>query len=147
MKADQLKHIEQLIKIFDKSTLLELRYEADETEIYLSRKGEVGQSGAVSLAAAVSRVPVTAVSQEDDETESYITSPMVSTFYPAPSPDSKPFVNVGDRIKIGQVVCILEAMKIMTEIKCEFECEIEAVLVSSGQKVEYGQPLFRVKKS
>jgi len=146
MKADHLKHIEQLIKIFDKSTLLEFRYEEGETEVYLSRKGEAGQAGVASVAAAVPHIPVVTASQED-ETESYITSPMVSTFYPAPSPDSKPFVNVGDRIKMGQVVCILEAMKIMTEIKCEFECEIEAVLVSSGQKVEYGQPLFRVKKS
>jgi len=146
MKADQIKQIEQLIKIFDKSTLLELRYEEGETEIYLSRKGETGQVGqAGSIAVTVPTVPVVPAVQEE-ELETYITSPIVSTFYPTPSPDAKPFVNVGDRVKIGQVVCILEAMKIMTEIKCEFECEIEAVLVSSGQKVEYGQPLFRVKR-
>jgi len=140
MKFD---NIERLFSIFDKSTLLEFRYEDSDLEIYLSRKGESGQAGAVVPTAPVA----TSVPEEKDETESYITSPIVSTFYPAPSPGAKPFVAVGDKVSIGQTVCILEAMKIMTEVKCEFECEIESVLVSSGQKVEYGQPLFRVKRS
>jgi len=140
MKFD---NIERLFSIFDKSTLLEFRYEDSDLEIYLSRKGESGQAGAIVPTAPVDM----SVSEEKDETESYITSPIVSTFYPAPSPGAKPFVAVGDKASIGQTVCILEAMKIMTEVKCEFECEIESVLVSSGQKVEYGQPLFRVKRS
>ena len=138
MKIEQL---EELIKIFDRSSLLEMEFSDDEVELRFSRKGEAGAAGAVMSLAPL--VDVGAVVEE----ESYITSPIVSTFYPAPAPDSAPFVAVGDRVKIGQVVCILEAMKIMTEIKCEFECEIEAVLVSSGQKVEYGQPLFRVKRN
>jgi len=139
MKIDQ---VEQLIKIFDKSTLLELRYEEEGAEIFLSRKGEGGQPSSY-----IPTMPAAAAAQEEEEElESYITSPIVSTFYSAPAPDAKPFVSIGDRIKIGQVVCILEAMKIMTEVKCDFECQIEAVLVSSGQKVEYGQPLFRVKR-
>ena len=75
-----------------------------------------------------------------------ITSPIVGTFYAAPAPDAAPFVKVGDHVKNGQTVCILEAMKLMNEIQSEFDCEIEAVLVSNEQKVEYGQPLFRVKK-
>ncbi|HIR24932.1 MAG TPA: acetyl-CoA carboxylase, biotin carboxyl carrier protein, partial [Candidatus Egerieimonas faecigallinarum] len=66
--------------------------------------------------------------------------------YAAPSPEADDFVKVGDVVKAGQTVCILEAMKLMNEIESEFECEIEAVLVSNEQKVEYGQPLFRVKK-
>jgi len=140
MKFD---NIERLFSIFDKSTLLEFRYEDSDLEIYLSRKGESGQAGAVVPTAPVAAPNI----EEKDETESYITSPIVSTFYPAPSPGAKPFVAVGDKVSIGQTVCILEAMKIMTEVKCEFECEIESVLVSSGQKVEYGQPLFRVKRS
>ena len=140
MKFD---NIERLFSIFDKSTLLEFRYEDSDLEIYLSRKGEGGQAGAIVPVAPVA----TPVTEEEDETESYITSPIVSTFYPAPSPGAKPFVAVGDKVSIGQTVCILEAMKIMTEVKCEFECEVESVLVSSGQKVEYGQPLFRVKRS
>jgi len=140
MKFDS---IEQLFEVFDKSTLLEFRYKDSDMEIFLSRKGESGQAGAVIPVAPVAKP----ISEEKDESESYITSPIVSTFYPAPSPGAKPFVAVGDKVSIGQTVCILEAMKIMTEVKCEFECEIESVLVSSGQKVEYGQPLFRIKRS
>ena len=74
----------------------------------------------------------------DSDDEGYITSPIVGTFYSAPSPEAKAFVKVGDRVKAGQTVCILEAMKLMNEI--------EAVLVSNEQKIEYGQPLFKVKK-
>ena len=76
----------------------------------------------------------------------YITSPIVGTFYSAAAPDVPAFVRVGDHVKSGQTVCILEAMKLMNEIQCEYDCEIEAILVSNEQKVEYGQPLFRVKK-
>ena len=82
--------------------------------------------------------------EEDDKL--FITSPIVGTFYSAPSPDAPAFVKVGDVVKNGQTVCIMEAMKLMNEIQSEFDCEIEAVLVSNEQKVEYGQPLFRVKK-
>ena len=86
-----------------------------------------------------------AAKEEDDE-QLFITSPIVGTFYSAPAPDAPAFVKVGDQVKNGQTVCILEAMKLMNEIQSEFDCEIEAVLVSNEQKVEYGQPLFRVKK-
>jgi acetyl-CoA carboxylase biotin carboxyl carrier protein len=88
-----------------------------------------------------------AAAQEEPENEALlITSPIVGTFYSAPAPDAPAFVKVGDHVKNGQTVCILEAMKLMNEIQSEFDCEIEAVLVSNEQKVEYGQPLFRVKK-
>ena len=75
-----------------------------------------------------------------------IVSPMVGTFYAAPSPDSAPFVKVGDRVKKGQVIAVLEAMKIMNELEAEFDCEILSVLVSDAQAVEYDMPLFAVKK-
>jgi acetyl-CoA carboxylase biotin carboxyl carrier protein len=84
--------------------------------------------------------------QEKEEEKFFITSPIVGTFYSAPLPDAPAFVKVGDHVKNGQTVCILEAMKLMNEIQAEFDCEIETVLVSNEQKVEYGQPLFRVKK-
>jgi acetyl-CoA carboxylase biotin carboxyl carrier protein len=71
---------------------------------------------------------------------------MVGTFYSAPSPDSAPFVKVGDRVKKGQVIAVLEAMKIMNELEAEFDCEILSVLVSDAQAVEYDMPLFAVKK-
>ena len=103
-----------------------------------------GLPAAAPVAAPAALVNV----EEDEETEEalFITAPIVGTFYSAAAPDVPAYVRVGDRIKEGQTVCILEAMKLMNEIQCEFDCEIEAVLVSNEQKVEYGQPLFRVKK-
>lgn len=73
-----------------------------------------------------------------------ITSPMVGTFYRAPSPDEAPFVDAGDRVQVGQTVCIIEAMKLMNEIEAEVAGEIVEILVQNGQPVEYGQPLMRV---
>ncbi len=135
-----LEKIEQLVKIIENSSMLEFSIKEDDTEIFMSRKGVPGQPGEVVAVAAN-----TPVQQEEEEEETYIISPIVGTFYSAPSPEAKAFVSVGDVVKTGQTVCIIEAMKLMNEVESDFECEIEAVLVSNGQKVEYGQPLFRVK--
>ena len=114
-----------------------------DVKIKMSRRGSVGAPAAPM---SVSTQGVDTVESIDSEDESYITSPIVGTFYAAPSPDAKAFVKVGDRVKAGQTVCILEAMKLMNEIESDYDCEIEAVLASNEQKVEYGQPLFKVKK-
>ena len=144
MKIESIEQIEQLVKVFEKSSLLELNFESGETNIFMSRKGEAALPGAaLPHTAAPDKV---VVQEDEDDSVPYISSPIVGTFYASPSPDEKPFVSVGDIVKAGQTVCILEAMKLMTEIKSDFECTIEAVLVSNAQKVEYGQPLFRVKK-
>jgi len=74
-------------------------------------------------------------------------SPMVGTFYRSPSPDAGPFVSVGERVTAETVVCIIEAMKVMNEIQAEFPGEILEVLVENGEPVEFGQPLFLVKKA
>lgn len=74
-----------------------------------------------------------------------IESPMVGTFYRAASPDDKPFVQLGDRVKVGQVVCIVEAMKLMNEIEADKDGTIESILLENGQPVEYGQDLFLIK--
>lgn len=137
-----LEKIEKLVKIIENSSMLEFSVKEGDLEISMSRKGHPGQPAEV----AVHPAAAPAAAQEEPETESYITSPIVGTFYAAPSPEAGDFVKVGDVVKAGQTVCILEAMKLMNEIESEFECEIEAVLVSNEQKVEYGQPLFRVKK-
>ena len=76
-----------------------------------------------------------------------ITSPMVGTFYRAAAPGEEPFVEVGNNIKIGQTICILEAMKLMNEIESEFNAEIVEILVENGTPVEFGQVLMRVKQS
>jgi acetyl-CoA carboxylase biotin carboxyl carrier protein len=75
-----------------------------------------------------------------------ITSPIVATFYASPGPDAPPFVSTGSKIKAGQTLCILEAMKMMNHLEAEFDCEIKETHVSSGELVEYGQILFTVHK-
>lgn len=86
------------------------------------------------------------LTQKEEEEDCYrISSPMVGTFYASSSPDKEAFVKVGDRIKKGQVVCILEAMKLMNEIESEFDGEIVEVCVNNEEVVEYGMPLFKIK--
>ena len=74
-----------------------------------------------------------------------VSSPLVGTFYASPSPDAEPFVKTGDRVKKGQILGIIEAMKLMNEIESEYDGVVEAVLVNNEEVVEYGQPLFRIK--
>ena len=90
-------------------------------------------------------VPLVAPPGRSDLTE--ITSPMVGTFYRAAAPDEEPFVEVGNNVKVGQTICILEAMKLMNEIESEFNAEIVEILVENGTPVEFGQVLMRVKQS
>ena len=89
----------------------------------------------------------TSISSTNDNEleENIITSPMVGTFYAKPSPDSKPYVEVGTKVKKGDIVCIVEAMKLMNEIESEFDGEIIEILVKDGEPVEYGKPLFKIK--
>jgi acetyl-CoA carboxylase biotin carboxyl carrier protein len=83
------------------------------------------------------------VSSSGNET---ITSPIVATFYGAPGPDAPPFVKAGSRVKAGDSLCILEAMKMMNHLEAEFDCEIVSVLAANGDLVEYGQAIFEVKR-
>ena len=91
------------------------------------------------------RAPFVEKAEEEEEESLFITSPIVGTFYSASAPDVPAFVKVGDQVKAGQTVCILEAMKLMNEIESDFEGTIEEVLVENGAAVEYGQPLFVIK--
>ena len=90
-------------------------------------------------------VPQVAPPGRSDLTE--ITSPMVGTFYRAAAPGEEPFVEVGNKVEVGQTICILEAMKLMNEIESEFNAEIVEILVENGTPVEFGQVLMRVKQS
>ena len=146
-----LKKIAGLVKIIEESSFKEFSYEDEAVKIKMSKLDHppVVAAGvpAAGVAAPMPAAPAPAAVAEAEEDEPlFITSPIVGTFYSAAAPDVPAFVKVGDRVKNGQTVCILEAMKLMNEIQCEFDCEIEAILVSNEQKVEYGQPLFRVKK-
>jgi len=137
-----IKMIQELVNVIDKSSMLEFSIKEGNTRISMSRRGVAGHPGEVATAVGIAP----AILREEADEALYITSPIVGTFYASPSPDAETFVNVGDVVKAGRTVCILEAMKMMNEIEAEYECEIEAILVSNEQKVEYGQPLFRVKK-
>jgi acetyl-CoA carboxylase biotin carboxyl carrier protein len=88
---------------------------------------------------------IIAPSPEEDKNLFYVTSPMVGTFYRAPSPTSPPFVDIGDTVKKGQTLCIIEAMKLMNEIECEVNGVVVDILVENGKPVEYGQKLFAIK--
>lgn len=100
----------------------------------------VPATAAPAAAAAAPAAP--AEPQEDLHT---VKSPIVGTFYEAPSPGAPPFVKIGDQVSAGQVLCIVEAMKLMNEIESDVKGEIVKVLVSNGQPVEYGQPLFAIR--
>ena len=95
-------------------------------------------------AGAPAGAPPAGAPPEAEEAGTFITSPFVGTFYRSPSPDTAVFVEVGQRIKKGQVLCIVEAMKLMNEIESEVDGTILAVLVENAQPVEYGEPLFRI---
>jgi acetyl-CoA carboxylase biotin carboxyl carrier protein len=106
--------------------------------------GPAGQhSGAVSVPGDAA-TPAPAVPEEKLH---IIQSPIVGTFYRSPSPDAPPYAEVGNRVKKGQIICIVEAMKLMNEIESEVSGEVVEVLPSNGQPVEYGEPLFRIRPS
>ncbi len=152
MKLDEIK---ELIRVFGRSKLGKLKVKDGDFEIAMQKEGsEVVVASAPSVAStpAVQEVAPTPkkeeVSSESASSSSgdIITSPMVGTFYAAPSPDSPAFVNVGDTVRKGQTLCILEAMKIMNELEAEYDCKILEILVQDGEPVEYDMPLFRVEK-
>ncbi len=153
-----LDKIAGLVKILEGSTLKTMSIKDGDFKITMSKldnppviAGGAGATVAVSGGAPMGFATAdgtqgAATGTIDDETEVNITSPIVGTFYSAAGPEIPAYVKVGDTVKAGETVCIVEAMKMMNEISVDYDCEIEAVLVSNEQKVEYGQPLFRVKK-
>ncbi len=147
-----MRQIKALMQEFDESGLSRLKITQEGFEMELEKAvgvvavqaAPVAAPAAVPAAPAVAAAPAAAAPSAISGDE--ILSPMVGTFYMAPSPDSAPFVKVGDTVKKGQVIAILEAMKIMNELEAEFDCKILDILVSDGQAVEYDMPLFTVEK-
>ena len=145
------KDIKKLLDAFDKSKTNILELETDEFRIYLDKTSPNAPSVPVTqtVESAPVQTPVVQKVEAKPECEvegELITSPMVGTFYQAPSPDSPPFVRVGDKVRKGDTLCIIEAMKIFNELEAEFDCEILEILVEDGQPVEFDTPLFRVKR-
>ena len=145
-------------EIKDGEFKLSIKCEKEAPQIVMAQAPAVPVAAAVPAAASSAFVPAApaaaaaaappepaAASEASEEGGKVITSPLVGTFYSASSPDAEPFVKEGDTVKKGQVLGIIEAMKLMNEIESEFDGVVEAVLVSNEEVVEYGQPLFRIR--
>jgi acetyl-CoA carboxylase biotin carboxyl carrier protein len=162
-----LKQIKQIIELMKRSELSEFAVEEEGFKLKIRRGGNglpvvsSSRSSNHPFAATPEQVlpPAQIVTQpagnavnaqvapvKDDADAIYIKSPMVGTFYRAPSPESKPFADIGAKVSESSVVCLIEAMKIMNEIQAEVKGTITEVLIENGQPVEYGQRLFKLKQ-
>lgn len=143
--------IKTLMQEFGESDITRLKISKDGFEMELEKQTTLVAAAPVAPAAVPAPTPIStpegapAAGSLPPGTEE-IPSPMVGTFYSAPSPDSPPFAKKGDIVKKGQTIAILEAMKIMNELETEFECRILDILVNDGQAVEYDMPLFIVER-
>ncbi len=155
-----IKDIKQLIQMIETSAVTEIEVEDKGFKVRISRQQAPAAPAPAAPAPVVAQFtapapqqlssppfPVAAPAPVAEEGVLIIKSPMVGTFYSAPSPESDAFVKVGSQVKETSVVCIIEAMKVMNEIQAELSGRVVEVLASSGQSVEYGQPLFKVKKA
>lgn len=156
--ADPVAQIQRVIDVMVEAGAVEVELEDAGLKLRVRLKGDVPMPmmsyaapapapvvGAAPAAAAEAAAPAAAAPAADDPRRKVFQSPMVGTFYRSSSPDSDPFVGVGDRVGPDQTICILEAMKVMNEIKAEMSGEIVEVLVENGEPVEFGQPLFVIK--
>lgn len=151
-----IDEIKQLIELIDESTLDEFELETKDSKILLKKHKTVVATAAQEAPIAVApaqTAPVTPAaapqveaSTAEDVNLEVITSPMVGTFYASASPEDANFVSVGSKVSAQSVVCIVEAMKLFNEITADIDGEIAEILVSSGELVEFGQPLFKVRK-
>jgi len=139
-----LKQLSSLADWLQGTGLEEVEVESHGTRIRL-RKPHSGQSMPQHFPAAAAALPQTAAAEPKAETANAFKSPMVGTFYAAASPDAQPFVKEGDKVKSGQVLGIIEAMKTMNQIESDRAGTVTKVLVTNAQAVEYGQPLFIIQ--
>lgn len=145
MKFD-IEYVEKLAKVLADNSLTEISLEDGEQAITL-RKEITGVVAAPAAPVAIPQQTASSPAEKPAEVKKGkpVTSPMVGTFYKAPSPDAKPFVEVGQTIKEGDVVCIVEAMKLMNEIEAEVSGKVVEICVTDGQPVEFGQVLMYVE--
>ncbi len=150
MKFD-IDYVEKLAKVLADNSLTEISLEEGEQAITL-RKEVMGVAAPVAVAApqapvasAPAQAPVASAAVETAHKGKALTSPMVGTFYSAPSPDADAFVKVGQSVKEGDVVCIVEAMKLMNEIESDFSGKVTEICVEDGQPVEFGQVLMYIE--
>jgi acetyl-CoA carboxylase biotin carboxyl carrier protein len=153
-----LRKLKKLIDLVQESGIAELEVTEGEERVRIARGGAVSVTplaaapaaatsalpgAAPGASGAAAALPAPAGAEPATGQEGHVVkSPMVGTFYRAPSPEAKPFVAAGDPVKEGQTICVIEAMKLMNEIECDASGVVKAILVENGQPVEYGQALF-----
>ncbi len=142
----KLSVLQDIVALMDEGGLSELHYEKGDVKIHMKRGSTPEIQWAapppVAVGAATPAIPAATGTPPAAEEGTLVKSPMVGTYYRAPAPDAKPFIQEGSRIEVGQVFCIIEAMKLMNEIKSEVSGKVVKILVENGQVVEFGQPLF-----
>ena len=138
----EFENLLTLIKTVSDSSVTGFQYEQD--GVKLSIQKEVVQQVVEYHGDATAKVVVPEKVQEEESVGNVIKSPMVGRFYVAPTENAEPFVAVGDSVKKGQTVAIVEAMKLMNDIESDFDGVVAEVFVENGESVEYGQPLFRI---
>lgn len=144
--------IKELVAIFDESKLFKMEVSEESFSIKLEKSdGRVVQTAPPVVDPAPVHVhpaqPAPAAVESGNAPKGdEVLSPMVGTFYRATAPNAAPFVNVGDTVRKGQTLCVLEAMKIMNELEADFDCKIVDIVPDDGQPIEYGAPLFIVEK-
>lgn len=151
--------IKELMEYIEASSFVEFELQREGFKIKLVKRSAAAANGPLPGPAPAMPAPLIlsaspqaeAVAPRPASPESpdvhVVKSPIVGTFYRASGPGTKPFVEIGDRVKKGQVLCIVEAMKLMNEIESDSEGDISEILVANGQPVEYGEPLFKIRKS
>jgi len=137
-----LRKLKKLIDLVQESGISELEVTEGEEKVKIVRSGGSGVvHAAPALATIAAPLPPGPVAAPAEIPGHLVKSPMVGTFYRSPSPGAKPFVEVGDTVKSGDTICIIEAMKLLNEIECDKDGVVKAILVENGQPVEYGEPL------
>jgi acetyl-CoA carboxylase biotin carboxyl carrier protein len=152
-----LRKLKKLIDLVQESGIAELEVTEGEERVRIVRAGSSARETLVTTAAAFAPLaaaapapdraaPAPAAGEAPVAVDGHaVKSPMVGTFYRASAPDAKPFVEVGDTVKAGQTICIIEAMKLMNEIESDKDGVVKAILVENGQPVEYGEPLVVIE--
>ena len=151
MKID-LKKLRALLKTLREGDVSEFEFGDEHTRMRLVRGGVVVAAAppmavAAAPAPAAAAAPADAPAAADDGDTLIVTSPFVGTFYRSPSPEAPPFVEVGSKVREGQTLCIVEAMKLMNEIEADVSGTVVEILVDNGKPVEFEQPLFRIDAS
>ncbi|MBE6888829.1 MAG: acetyl-CoA carboxylase biotin carboxyl carrier protein [Ruminococcaceae bacterium] len=145
--------VEALAKIVKDNDLAKIKISTEDIDIVIEGKKCAPMTAVampamapVAAPAAAQAAPAPAAEAASEAVSgNIVTSPIIGTFYAAPSPDKPPFVKVGDTVNAGDVVCIIESMKLMNEINCEFSGKVAEIYVNNGEAVEYGQKLMRIE--